>query len=76
MMFSTDFQRETERRCECEELCSTWGSLIDQGLRQANDSLIALEASRDAEIDGSREDWLLIGRAFECSASALQALAN
>ena len=73
-MLSTDVQLKTERRCECDELNHTWGSLIDQGLRQANATLCALDTNECMDVEGSREDWLLIGRAFECSANALNAL--
>lgn len=59
---------------EPDDLGGSWSSLIDQGLRQANDTLVTLEARGDGEFDRTHEAWSLIGRAFESSASALRAL--
>ena len=67
-------ESDSERRCEFDQLNSTWGSLIDQGLRQANDTLATLAAGDSRDLDNSHEAWSLIGRAFESSASALRAL--
>lgn len=56
------------------DLAGSWGLLIDQGLRQAHDTLVTLEAHGSAEVESAHEAWSLIGRAFETSASALRAL--
>ena len=77
-------RQHAERRSDIAELSSTWGHLIDEGLREARATLIELDspahaharASGDTAAGESREAWLLIGRAFHSSASALRALAD
>jgi hypothetical protein len=51
---------------------STWGSVMDDGLRQANETLRA----DDGENDETREAWAVIGRAFRSGVSALRDLSN
>lgn len=67
-------RHQDKSRGEPSDLAGSWGSLIDQGLRQAHDTLVTLEAHGNGEVDSTHEAWSVIGRAFESSASALRAL--
>jgi hypothetical protein len=53
-------------------LNSTWGSVMDDGLRQANETLRA----DDWENDETREAWTVVSRAFRSGVSALRDLSN
>lgn len=52
-------------------LNSTWGSVMDDGLRQADETLRADDGN-----DETREAWAVVSRAFRSGVSALRDLAN
>jgi hypothetical protein len=73
-MSNTQTKRQGERSGDMAEMSSTWGMLIDQGMQEAQTTLVKMESCSNEGGNRTREAWMIVDRAFQSSAKALRAL--
>jgi hypothetical protein len=71
-MASAKAKRLQELDDDIVQLNSTWGMVMDDGLREADETLRAGAAADD----DAREAWSLVSRAFASSVKALRDLSR